>query len=118
MSVITPTEITRDNDLTFRLGPIRGVDPADGVFKDWIVTQLSGWITQVDSSDTPLGGVTITVNSIGNATFVPFFDAAQVNMILTAAGALVEGATLWAVFKGTGDLRIVRQLIYRTARRI
>jgi hypothetical protein len=118
MSVITPTEITRDNDLTFRLGPIRGVDPADNTVKDWPGTQLSGWITTTDASDTPLGGVALTINVVSAATFVPFFDAAQVNAILTAAGALTEGATLWAVFKGTGDLRIVRQLVYRTARRI
>lgn len=121
MSMREPAVISRDNDLTFEVGPIRGRDPADNVVKNWTGTQLQAWIALDPASDTALGGVTLTVNVISSATFVVAFEASQVNTILTAAGtptALVEGQAMACVLKGTGDLRRYIPLMYRAALRI
>lgn len=120
MSVREPAVISRDNDLTFEVGPIRGRDPADNVVKNWTGTQLQAWIVLDPASDTALGSITLTVNAISNATFVVSFEATQINGILTAAGtptALVEGQSMACVLKGTGDLRRYIPLIYRAALR-
>ena len=100
-----PREITKDNDLTFEVGPIKGRDPADNTVKNWTGTQLTTWIVSDPTSDTALGGVTLTVNVVSNATFVPSFDASQVVAILALIlgdvympGFLVIGrAALWVV---------------------
>jgi hypothetical protein len=120
MSVQRPIEITRDNDLTLSIGPITGRDPADGTVKNYPGSQISGWIAAAEDSDTALG-TGKTFNVIGTtATFVPFFDAPEVNAALDDAGtpdALVPGQILWCVLKGTGEFRIAVPLVYRAARR-
>lgn len=118
MSAREPAVISKDNDLTFSAGPIRGRDPADNVVKNWTGTQLTAWIVADPASDAALGSVTLTVNVISNATFVVAFEAAQINTILAAAGVLSEGAAMWCALKGAGDFRVVIPLVYRTARRI
>lgn len=113
--MIAPVEITRDNDLTFSVGPIRGRDPADNIMKYFEGTQLDGWIASAADSDTALGA-SKTFTVIGTSTFIPFFEASEVNAALTAAGALTAEQRLWCVLKAANEFRVAIPLVYRDAR--
>lgn len=114
-----PREITKDNDLTLEVGPIQGRDPADNTVKNWTGTQLQAWIVQDPASDTALGSVTLTVNVVGGAVFVPSFNATDVNTILAAALAagVVDGDALYCILKGADEFRVAVPLVYRSVRR-
>lgn len=124
MTTFALNVITRDNDLTLSVGPIKGRDPADNTVKNWTGIELQAWIVADPASDTPLGGVTLDVDVIGaTATFVPSFDAPQVNTILDAAataltpgGPLPDGQRLYCILKAAEEFRVAVPLTYRTAR--
>lgn len=113
MTWIPPT-IAKDNDLTFEVGPIRGRNPNTNAIEDWTGTLISAWIVTDPVSDVPLGGVTVLASVSAPATFVPSFDASQINTILAATPGLTDEMSFYAIIKGTGDLRRVVPLVYRT----
>lgn len=110
-----PPVIAKDNDLTFEVGPIRGRNPTNNVIEDWTGTTVSGWITTDPVSDVPIGGVTAIATVSAAATFVPSFQASDVNTILAAAGGLTDEMPMYFVYKGAGDFRRYKPLVYRTA---
>lgn len=111
-------QITRDNDLTLKVGPVTGLDPGTGLDVEWPGTQVTAWIAETPGSDVALGGVTLTAGEVPPATFFPSFDAAQINAILGAVPNLAEGQQLYGVVKGatgTVDFRRVVPLVYRSS---
>lgn len=113
-----PAEITRDNDLTFLLGPISGMDPTTGLSALYAGASLTGWIASAEESDTALGSVLKTFVQIGTtAKYVWHFEASEVNAALGALSpAATDGQRLYAIAKGAGDLRLAIPLVYRPAR--
>lgn len=109
-----PPIIAKDNDLTFEVGPIRGRSPTTNVIEDWTGTLVSAWIVADPTSDTPLGVVTVLTSVSAPATFVPSFEASQINTILAAAGGLTDGMAMYCVLRGAGDFRRVIPLVYHT----
>ena len=109
-----PPIIAKDNDLTFEVGPIRGRNPSTNVIEDWTGSVVTAWIVTDPVSDTPLGGVSATAGVSAPATFVPSFEASQINTILAAAGGLTDGMSFYCILRGTGDFRRVVPLVYRT----
>lgn len=109
-----PPIIAKDNDLTFEVGPIRGRNPSNNVIEDWTGSVVTSWIVTDPVSDIALGGISVTAGVSAPATFVPSFEASQVNSVLAAAGGLTDGMSFYAILRGTGDFRRVIPLIYRT----
>lgn len=116
MSAMRPIEITKDNDFTLSVGPVRGVDPDDGTVKDYPGTSVDAWLATAADSDTPLGGVTVTAPKVGTHHFIPNFEASQVNIALAAHPSLSDGTPLWCVVKAADDFRRAIELVYRAAR--
>jgi hypothetical protein len=116
MAARNPIEITKDNDLLFRAGPIRGRNPVTDAIEDYPGSSCQGWLATAADSDTALGSVLKTFTKVGTNIFLPFFEASEVNTALAAVTGLTDGQSLWCVLKAAGDFRVASELVYRVAR--
>ena len=119
MSHVDEAVLARDNDLTVRVGPITGLDPADDMEKPYTGTTLDAFIVRDRESDTPLGGVTITATvAASGPIFLPSFTGAQVNDVLDDADpddTLRDGAGFYVIVKGGSGIRRATFVRYRKA---
>lgn len=112
MSSAFAKTVTRDNDFGILIGPITGRDPVDGVVRNYGGSAMTAFWAATADSDTPLGAVQGSFTTLGNARFLPSFDAPQQTLALAG---LADRQDVFLILKGTNDFRAAIRFTFRLA---
>lgn len=109
-------EVYLNNEFLEIAGPIRGVDPADGVRKLLHVTDAVAHWASAGDSDTALGGVTSACAEISTTAKYPVgFTGTQIG---TAFAGLSDGDKVWRVLRSPTNktFRVADEFTFRKIR--